>query len=1041
MAVQLASRPKPLLCPRIPPDPVVTMPESMSLSPFATPGGSPSGSPAHSRTNSSQDVLNLLTGGIGAGVHGPAGSGHASTHGSAHGSARSSVQGAGTQQASAAAQGSANRPFLHSLLSASPFASLFQAPTPSPLAQHEPLPRTHSSGDLPARSANQGPGAGRPRSGSPDPVARVAHSVDGSSQPRSRPASVRQVPESILSDSEDDDNHRSSVELSSRTDRSASPAARSGGQELPEQPGERSRSLMDLPSLLSATVTLGHRAFWDRATADKAVTTASGASSIVDFGTSDSPMPGLEEAAKQCDIADSVAEDEPQISLVRLTFQLLELAVETYLSTGTAAAPSSGSVSSTFSPLLSQDGPPAHVSQIGDQGLGGGTTSAHAPLVQRGASPDPYSFAPRAYGVAGDPTFLLNTLRTVFSSAESLAESFLAERDLEINDSHLDIPSIRKSYHLILQLKPPDLFQNVLANALELLLAKMLLNRQKLRHAGHDMLRVIVIVMENPLLLDPIHHESLLRKLCLVMACIKSRSKLVLIKWFSQYDTAGFEKIVRIFQQYIFEHVHQSGSKPDESIIGATKTLSMLTHANEAASVPITPFTTFHMPSLAQKINFKEEYRVWRRTLESQRISDFSFFNYPFMFDPVAKTRIMHIDARVQMSHEFEGAYVQQAVMQHAQRMLQDSPSAAAMEQELKRVTNPFLVLDVRRNRLVDDVLDQILRKEADLKKPLKVRFVGGGEEGQDQGGVQKEFFQILVAQLLDPGYGMFVYDEETRSSWINGASLEPERQFELVGVIIGLALYNGVMLGLRFPQLLYKKLLDARTTFADFKDAFPTLGRGLQQLLDWSDGDVADVFLRSFEISYEIFGQVKTYPLVDDGENITVTNENRAEYVRLYVQHYTGEFIKRQFKAFRRGFHKVVGGQALKMCRPEELELLICGNTTTEIDFGELQRTAEYDGFDETTPIVVWFWEIVHAMDLEHKKQLLNFVTASDRVPLNGFANLTFVIQRNGPDTDRLPTALTCFGRLLLPEYTSKEKLENRLMTAIENAKGFGLI
>ena len=49
-------------------------------------------------------------------------------------------------------------------------------------------------------------------------------------------------------------------------------------------------------------------------------------------------------------------------------------------------------------------------------------------------------------------------------------------------------------------------------------------------------------------------------------------------------------------------------------------------------------------------------------------------------------------------------------------------------------------------------------------------------------------------------------------------------------------------------------------------------------------------------------------------------------------------------------------------------------------------------------------------------------FVTASDRVPLKSLGNLTFVIQRNGPDTDRLPTALTCFGRLLLPEYSTKE-------------------
>ncbi|EGF77764.1 hypothetical protein BATDEDRAFT_17719 [Batrachochytrium dendrobatidis JAM81] len=287
----------------------------------------------------------------------------------------------------------------------------------------------------------------------------------------------------------------------------------------------------------------------------------------------------------------------------------------------------------------------------------------------------------------------------------------------------------------------------------------------------------------------------------------------------------------------------------------------------------------------------------------------------------------------------------------------------------------------------------------------------------------------------------MFVYEEETRSSWINGASLEPERQFELVGIIIGLALYNGVMLGLRFPLLLYKKLVDVRPTFQDFRDAFPTLGRGLQSLLDWSDGDVSDIFLRNFEISYEVYGQVKTYPLVRNGEDIPVTNDNRVQYVELYVQHYTNESIKRQFQAFCRGFHKVVGGKVLKMCRPEELELLICGNTTAEIDFTELEHTAEYDGFLPHDEMVVWFWEIMHKMDLDQKRKLLNFVTASDRVPLSGFSSLTFVVQRNGPDTDRLPTALTCFGRLLLPEYASKEKLFDRLTTAIENATGFGLV
>ena len=68
----------------------------------------------------------------------------------------------------------------------------------------------------------------------------------------------------------------------------------------------------------------------------------------------------------------------------------------------------------------------------------------------------------------------------------------------------------------------------------------------------------------------------------------------------------------------------------------------------------------------------------------------------------------------------------------------------------------------------------------------------------------------------------MFSYEEETRYCWINGASLEPERQFELVGIVLGLALYNGIILGINFPRLLYKKLLDEDVDLDDVKGAFP---------------------------------------------------------------------------------------------------------------------------------------------------------------------------------------------------------------------------
>ena len=47
---------------------------------------------------------------------------------------------------------------------------------------------------------------------------------------------------------------------------------------------------------------------------------------------------------------------------------------------------------------------------------------------------------------------------------------------------------------------------------------------------------------------------------------------------------------------------------------------------------------------------------------------------------------------------------------------------------------------------------DLLIVKVNDLKKPLKIKYIGGGEQGLDMGGLQKEFFQLCVQKLFDPG-------------------------------------------------------------------------------------------------------------------------------------------------------------------------------------------------------------------------------------------------------------------------------------------------
>ena len=50
-------------------------------------------------------------------------------------------------------------------------------------------------------------------------------------------------------------------------------------------------------------------------------------------------------------------------------------------------------------------------------------------------------------------------------------------------------------------------------------------------------------------------------------------------------------------------------------------------------------------------------------------------------------------------------------------------------------------------------------------------------------------------------------------------------------------------------------------------------------------------------------------------------------------------------------------------------------------------------------------FWETVEAFSVEQQKQLLAFVTGSDRIPLGGLAKVKFIIVKNGPDSDRSAT------------------------------------
>lgn len=435
---------------------------------------------------------------------------------------------------------------------------------------------------------------------------------------------------------------------------------------------------------------------------------------------------------------------------------------------------------------------------------------------------------------------------------------------------------------------------------------------------------------------------------------------------------------------------------------------------------PLIELDEFYNELLSEQLDSENDYNNYK---EGNQQVKFSFLRTPFVLTPAVRTTALYFDNRAKMFSHRAMSFL----------------SAIVSGEEV----NPVFRLRVRRDHIVDDALIRLeltaMESPVNLKKQLVVEFEG--EQGIDEGGVSKEFFQLIVEQLFNPDFAMFSVDQETQTYWFNPTSFETGGQFFLIGIILGLAIYNNVILDVRFPMVVYRKLFGKRGTYRDLIDYNPSLARGLHQLLMYQEDDISDTFCQSFRVNYkDVFGTTLSHDLKPNGDDIIVDHSNKVEFVELYADFLLNKSVERQFNAFKRGFDVVTSDSPLgRFFRPEEVELLVCGQK--DFDLNALQQSCEYDGYTSESEIIKWFWEVVHDMSDDQKKQLLQFTTGSFRVPVGGLAKLKMIITRHGPDTDRLPGSHTCFNVLLLPEYSSKEKLKERLLKAITYSQGFGML
>jgi len=391
------------------------------------------------------------------------------------------------------------------------------------------------------------------------------------------------------------------------------------------------------------------------------------------------------------------------------------------------------------------------------------------------------------------------------------------------------------------------------------------------------------------------------------------------------------------------------------------------------------------------------------------------------------------------------------AVLVNHTRLLDFDVKRRYFRQELEKldkgVRREDMAVHVRREHVFEDSYRELHRKsKEEMKNRLYIVF--DGEEGQDAGGLLREWYLIIAREMFNPNYALFATSQGDKNTYLpnRNSHCNPNHlsYFKFVGRIVAKAIYDNKLLDCYFTRSCYKHILDKKVHYTDMEVEDYSFYQGLVYLLEHEVKELG--YDLTFSVEVPVFGMNEIHDLKQNGRNVQVTEENKREYVKLVCQEKMIGSIRQQMDSFLEGFYEIIPKRLISIFDEQELELLIAGLPT--IDIEDLRAHTEYHKYDINSMQVQWFWRAMRSFDQADRAKFLQFVTGTSKVPLQGFAALEgmngpqkFQIHRDDRSTDRLPSAHTCFNQLDLPPYGTYEKLHMMLMKAIhECPEGFGL-
>ena len=370
---------------------------------------------------------------------------------------------------------------------------------------------------------------------------------------------------------------------------------------------------------------------------------------------------------------------------------------------------------------------------------------------------------------------------------------------------------------------------------------------------------------------------------------------------------------------------------------------------------------------------------------------------------------------------------------------------------------NPLLVIN--RNNILEESFNQFMTtKELNIIEPIQIHFVD--EVGHDAGGVFREWYSALYREFFNEKNKFFI--ENNNNSIIKGTYLiYPKYKdmnlnyYEFFGKLGAKALIDNVYISEILNRTVIKYLLGQKIELFDIQFFDIDLYNSLKQIKEIEDVD-SNEFLNEIKFVWNLKdenGIVKEIELIPNGNNINLRNDNKDLFIEKVIYYETLYRYEEQIEKIKKGFFSIMGDKICQIFKPEEFAFQLSGQTT--IDLEDWKKNTIYKGhYNQNNKTIQLFWEVLSELSQNELFNFFHFCTSSIHVPIDGFnglkgvnnkiqkftiePKLTLILDDSKNNDFKLIEAKTCFNRILLPEYSTKEEMKKAFDIILGNDTSF---